>query len=155
MNPRNEPVGTYLNRIPNNNPTSNSPTLYLRQISESWLKLGVFSLLSSRFEQFSSPKMESIPESQSQLSLVSFQSPISDDFPEGDLVADLSGLALVDVGVTDSDVSGSPTMSLAVIEEFWMQFHNDNSRGLDASVTDLDSSSDHGKYLDLFSITLI
>jgi hypothetical protein len=67
--------------------------------------------------------MESIPESQSQLSLVSFQLPVPDDFSEGDLVADLSGLALVDVGVTDGDVSGSPTMSLATIEEFWMQFH--------------------------------
>jgi hypothetical protein len=97
--------------------------------------------------------MESIPESQSQLSLVSFQSPISDDFPEGDLVADLSGLALVDVGVTDSDVSGSSTMSLAAIEEFWVQFHNNNSQGLDAGVADLDSGSDHGKYPDLFSIT--
>jgi hypothetical protein len=97
--------------------------------------------------------MESIPESQSQSSLVSFQLPISDDFSEGDLVADLSGLALVDMGVTDGDVSGSPTMSLAAIEEFWMQFHNDNSQGLDACVADLDSSSDHGKYPDLFSIT--
>jgi hypothetical protein len=68
---------------------------------------------------------------------------------------DLSGLALVDVGVTDGDVSDSPTMSLAAIEEFWTQFHNDNSQGLDASVTDIDSSSDHGKYSDLFSITSI
>jgi hypothetical protein len=99
--------------------------------------------------------MESIPESQSQSSLVSFQSPIPDDFPEGDLVVNLSGLALVDVGVTDGDVSSSLTMSLAAIEEFWMQFHNDNSQGLDAGVADLDSGSDHGKYLDLFSITLI
>jgi hypothetical protein len=97
--------------------------------------------------------MESILESQSQSSLVSFQLPIPDDFPEGDLVADLSRLALVDVGVTDGDVSGSPTMSLAAIEEFWMQFHNDNSQGLDAGVADLDSSSDHGNYPDLFSIT--
>jgi hypothetical protein len=84
---------------------------------------------------------------------VSFQSPIPDDFSEGDLVTDLSGLALVDVGVTDGDVSGSSTMSLAAIEEFWVQFHNDNSQGLDAGVADLDSGSDHGKYPDLFSIT--
>jgi hypothetical protein len=86
---------------------------------------------------------------------VSFQSPIPDDFSEGDLVTDLSGLALVDVGVTDGDVSGSSTMSLAAIEEFWMQFHNDNSQGLDAGVADLDSSSDHGKYPNLFFITSI
>jgi hypothetical protein len=59
----------------------------------------------------------------------------------------------VDVGVTDGDVSSSPRMSLAAIEEFWMQFHNDNSQGLNAGVADLDSSSDHGKYPDLFSIT--
>jgi hypothetical protein len=99
--------------------------------------------------------MESISESQSQSSLVSFQLPVPDDFPEGDLVADLSELALVDVGVTDGDMSSSPTMSLAAIEEFWMQFHNDNSQGLDAGVANLDSSSDYGKYPDLFFIASI
>jgi hypothetical protein len=94
--------------------------------------------------------MKSILESQSQSSLVSFQSPVSDNFSKSNLVADLSGLALVDVGVTDGNMSGSSTISLADIEEFWMQFHNDNNQGFNASVTDLDFSFDHGNYPDLF-----
>ena len=77
---------------------------------------------------------------------MSFQSPILYDFPEGNANTDISGLALVDVGSVGGDVSGSSTISLNAIENFWIQFHNDNSQDFNASVADLDSGSSTGEY---------
>ena len=59
---------------------------------------------------------------------------------------DISGLALVDMGSAGGDMSGSSTISLNVIENFWIQFHNDNSQDFNASVADLDSGSSTGEY---------
>lgn len=77
---------------------------------------------------------------------MSFQSPIPYDFPKGNANTDISGLALVDVGSAGGDMSGSSTISLNAIENFWIQFHNDNSQDFNAGVADLDSSSSTGEY---------
>ena len=77
---------------------------------------------------------------------MSFQSPILYDFPEGNTITDISGLALVDMGSAGGDVSASSTISLNAIENFWIQFHNDNSQDFNAGVADLDSGSSTGEY---------
>ena len=91
--------------------------------------------------------MEILPESQSQQSLVSFQSPFPPEFLERDTDAELSGSTLLGMGTTDGDVSGFSSTPINVIEDFWLQFYNDNGEDYNAGVTDCGPSSDIGKFL--------
>ena len=98
--------------------------------------------------------MEVLPESQSQQSLVSFPSPFPPEFLERDTDAELSGSTLLGMGTTDSDLSGFSSTPINVIEDFWLQFYNDNGEDYNAGVADSGSDSDHGEYRIYDSIIL-
>ena len=99
--------------------------------------------------------MEILPESQSQQSLVSFQSPFPPEFLKRDTDAELSGSTLLGMGTTDSDVSDFSSTPINVIEDFWLQFYNDNGEDYNAGVADSGSGSDVGKFFLLFKSCIV
>ena len=56
---------------------------------------------------------------------------------------------------TDGDVSGFSSTPVNVIEDFWLQFYNDNSEDYNAGVADSGSSSDVGKFFLLFKSCIV